>query len=61
MPSKKDTSGDSKATEVAANPHSTLVNFLEMVHSKFSDEPSLPLTIVPPYDFENGCPEERKD
>ena len=51
LPLKKDTSnggGTWKALEVAANPHSTLVKGLRMVHVKFIEEPVAPFTVFPP-------------
>ena len=51
LPLKKDTSnrgGTSKALELAANPHSTLVKGLKMVHLKFIEEPAAPFTLFPP-------------
>ena len=51
LPLKKDTrnrGGVSNALEVAANPHSTLVKGLRMVHVKFIEEPIAPFTVFPP-------------
>ena len=51
LPLKKDTSnrgGVSKALELAANPHSTLVKDSKIVHVKFIEEPTVPFTVLPP-------------
>ena len=51
LPLKKETSnrgGESNALEENANPHSTLVKGLRMVHVKFIEEPVAPFTVFPP-------------
>ena len=51
LPLKKDTSnrgGLSNVLGVTANPHSTLVKGLRMVHVKFIEEPVTPFTVFPP-------------
>ena len=51
LPSRKDISnlgGVPKASEEAANPHSTLVKGLRMAQVKFIEEPTVPFTVFPP-------------
>ena len=51
LPLRKETSnrgGESNALGENANPHSTLVKGLRMVHVKFIEEPVAPFTVFPP-------------